>query len=553
MSHGPARVAYFCMEFGLSETFPVYAGGLGILAGDFMRSAKALGMPMVGVGIFWANGYTKQSLGVDGAPLDNPVPVKRDVLIPEEPTVKVTIADKEVVLKIWRVEAFDNARLYLLEPADEKDRHLTDRLYGGGKEDRIAQEIILGKGGVRALEALGIPVDLYHFNEGHALFAGLELVRREREAGLDLDAAMNSVRRKIVFTTHTPVEAGNETHANDMLAKMSATVGFSAKEVERIGGNPFNMTVAALRLSGRANAVAELHGVTARKMWKDVKDAAPIDSITNGVDHRFWQDAKVRDAFDAVDADKLRTAHESCKLELLSEIEQRTNVILHPDKLLIGFARRATGYKRATLFFNDMERAHKLLGTGKVQLLYAGKAHPHDYGGQSLIQELVALSHKFPNEVVFLPDYEMHLGRLLTRGCDIWMNTPRRPLEACGTSGMKAAMNGVLNMSILDGWWPEGCVHGVTGWQIGSEKNELSSDKPTHKEEAALDEKDAAALYNLLENEVLPTYYEKPSKWVSMMRASIEMSARFSADRMLRDYYQKLYAFVPRKAAAAAQ
>jgi starch phosphorylase len=519
------------MEFGLSETLTIYSGGLGVLAGDFLRAAKALQMPVAGVGIAWSEGYTVQQIGADGYPEDLPTTLDRTHLQRMAPTVSVRISGHDVELAIFRVDAFDNAPLYLLEPVEERDRWITRRLYGGGEDDRVAQEIVLGVGGVRALQALGLPVDFYHFNEGHAVFAGLELIRQKRERGLSFDAAFAEAREHIVFTTHTPVDAGNEKHDFERLRRIGAKADFTAQEMERIGGKPFNMTVAGLRLSCRANAVAELHGETARKMWSHVADAAPIGAITNGVDHRVWQDPRVRVA--GSDGE-LKDAHAGAKRDLLLEIELRTGTRLDPDKLLIGFARRATAYKRATLLFHDRPRAEALLASGQLQLVYAGKNHPRDTGGRALVHELVTLQQRFPGSVVFLPNYDLKLGRLLTRGCDVWLNTPRRPLEACGTSGMKAAMNGVLNVSILDGWWVEGCRHGITGWQIG--------DALDHATEAEGDAADAAALHTLLEEEVLPTYYRDRGRWLGMMRASIDMAVtRFSADRMVIDYFNMLY------------
>jgi starch phosphorylase len=394
----------------------------------------------------------------------------------------------------------------------------------------VAQEIVLGVGGVRALAALGVPVDLYHFNEGHAVFAGLELVRQNRQHGRSFEGAWQEARRQIVFTTHTPVDAGNEKHDFPRLRRIGAHEGFTAAELERIGGRPFNMTVAGLRLARRANAVAELHGETARHMWCHVQGGAPIDAITNGVDHRVWQDPRIADADSPA---VLEGAHRRCKVELLDEIARLTGTRLDADVLTLGFARRKTAYKRPTLLFADRARAEALLDSGPLQLVFSGKAHPRDTSGLALVAEVVALAKRHPGRVVFLPDYGLSLGRLLTRGCDVWLNTPRRPLEACGTSGMKAAMNGVLNLSILDGWWVEGCSHGHNGWKIG--------DQHDHLDDAAADVADATALHDLLELEVVPAWRDRP-RWLAMMRASIEMATtRFSADRMLRDYFRVLY------------
>ncbi|MDB4969508.1 MAG: hypothetical protein JWN44_5197 [Myxococcales bacterium] len=526
------HVAYFCMEYGLVESLPIYSGGLGVLAGDFMRSAHALSLPVVGVGIVWEEGYTTQRIGPLGETLDLPTPLDRSHLVKEAPTVTVTIGGHEVPLCIWRVEGLRAAPLYLLEPILPRDRWINRRLYGGGKDDRVAQEIILGVGGVLALQALGLPVDVYHFNEGHALFAGLELVRQARARGLDFDAAWDDTRARIVFTTHTPIDAGNEEHDVARLVRLGANMGLTALELQRLGGDPFNMTVAALRLSRNANAVAELHGETARKMWRHVSDAAPIVAITNGVDHRVWQDARVRDAISDGDDAALDSARAACKRELVREVAERTGVVLDDEALIIGFARRATAYKRATLLFHDEARIAPLLESGRVQLVYSGKAHPRDFGGQDLVREMVTLQRRFGGSVVFVPNYDLQLGRVLSRGVDVWLNTPRRPLEACGTSGMKAAMNGVINCSILDGWWPEACNHGINGWAVGERLLDEDSD----------DTNDAAALYALLEDDILPTFYGNRLRWRYMMRESIAVAVQqFSSDRMVRDYYASLY------------
>lgn len=526
------RVAYFCMEYGLDESLPIYSGGLGVLAGDFMRSAHALDMPVVGVGIVWGQGYTTQRIAAAGTNEDLPTPHDRRHLRKLPQSVSVTIGGRVVPLAIYRVEGLEAAPLYLLEPIEGRDRWITERLYGGGSDDRIAQEIVLGVGGVRALQALGLAVDLFHFNEGHALFAGFELMRQARGRGLDFDEAWAETREQIVFTTHTPIDAGNEEHALERLEQQGATLGLTAAQLERLGGRPFNMTVGALRLSRSANAVAQLHGETARHMWRHVDGAAPIISITNGVDARVWQDAGVRAAADSGSDEALDAARAACKRALCNEVARRSGVVLDPALLTLGFARRATSYKRATLLFRDEARMASLLERGPLQLVYAGKAHPRDAGGQTLVAEMVQLARRYGGRVVFVPDYDLALGRALTRGVDVWLNTPRRPLEACGTSGMKAAMNGVLNCSILDGWWPEACEHGVNGWAIG---DHLLDDESG-------DEADAAALYALLEDEILPTFYGQRPRWRNMMRASIAAAASaFSSDRMLRDYYAQLY------------
>jgi starch phosphorylase len=512
-----------------------------------MRSAHALGMPVVGVGIVWEEGYTTQRIGEAGETLDLPTPIDRSYLVREEPIVTVTIAGHDVPLAIFRVDGLEAAPLYLLEPVLPRDRWINRRLYGGGKDDRVAQEIVLGVGGVRALQALGLAIDVYHFNEGHALFAGFELLRQGRERGLDFESAWAAARTHIVFTTHTPIDVGNEEHELERLMRLGAHLDLSEDELVRIGGDPFNMTVGALRLSHHANAVADLHAQTARDMWRHVDDAAPIVAITNGVDHRVWQDARVRDAVAEGSDAAFDAARAACKRELSLEVSRRTGVILDDEKLIIGFARRATAYKRATLLFHDEERIAALLAAQKVQLVYAGKAHPRDVGGQELVRDMVRLAERYPQSVVFVPNYDLHLGRLITRGVDVWLNTPRRPLEACGTSGMKAAMNGVLNCSILDGWWPEGCDHGVNGWAIGEHLLDDENDD---------DADDAAALYAVIEDEIVPTFYENRDRWRRMMREAIALAtSQFSSDRMVREYYARLYrraaVDAPRRRAAA--
>jgi starch phosphorylase len=388
--------------------------------------------------------------------------------------------------------------------------------------------MLLGIGGVRALAALHIPVRLYHFNEGHAVFAGIELIAERMAAGLDFREAWRAARERIVFTTHTPVPAGNEIHPLADLTRLGARCELVESELREIGGDPFNMTVAGLRLCRLANAVSELHGRTARAMWAHVENAAPIIAITNGVHVDTWQDPRVPAAMDS--DERLRAVKREMKGEMLAEVEARTGVRLDADALTIGFARRAATYKRPDLLLRDPDRLAPLLKDRRVQLIFSGKAHPADQAGKTVIALLIETIRQWPESIVFIENYDMGVARLLTRGCDLWLNTPRRPMEASGTSGMKAAMNGTLNLSVLDGWWPEGCEHGVTGWAIGE-----------GHEGADQDERDLRALYDTLEREVLPTFAD-PARWTRMMRASIRMAVeRFSSERMVRDYFAKLY------------
>ncbi len=539
----PPRVAYFCMEYGLDTTFPIYAGGLGILAGDHMKSAGDLRAPITGIGLMWDEGYTRQVIATGGGLEDQYPKTSRDAVRRLDVTLEVSVRGKKVPLRAWKVERFITSNLYLLEPEHEEDRWITQRLYGGGNEERLAQEIVLGVGGVRLLEALKLPIDLYHFNEGHAVFAGLELLRSVKFGGSSLTERMDKLRPHVVFTTHTPVPAGNEVHDLALMRKMDADVGFSDAELESIGGSPFSMTVAGLRMARLANGVAELHGETARQMWKNVEGAAPIIAITNGVHAPTWQDARIRAALvtgkaRAQQDSELWGAHQKMKAELIEEIAARTGIKLSVDRLLIGFARRAATYKRADLLISDEHALQKLFDAG-VQIVYAGKAHPRDVQGKALIGKLIDAAKKHPSEVVFLQNYDMRLGALLTRGTDIWLNNPRRPLEASGTSGMKAAMNGVPNLSILDGWWPEGCEHGVTGWKIGDA--DPKDDAFDETDMARVDRRDQDLLHQTLETDVLPAYKDR-ARWLPIMRASIAMSEwRFSSDRMIEDYVTKVY------------
>jgi starch phosphorylase len=531
------------MEYGLDSSFPIYAGGLGILAGDHMKSAGDLHAPITGIGLFWDEGYTRQLIGHAGAVEDHYPKTPRDALRHVDVRVEITVRGKRVPLRAWKVDRYIRSTLYLLEPEHDEDRWITQRLYGGGVEDRLAQEIMLGVGGVRLLAALGEHAEVFHFNEGHAVFAGLELLRQNVFGGATLPERLTKLRPHVVFTTHTPVPAGNEVHDLDLMRKMDADLGFTDSELELIGGDPFSMTVAGLRLSRVANGVAELHGETAREMWRHIDGAAPIVSITNGVHQPTWQDARIRAALvpdkprDRQDLE-LWQAHQDLKAELIAEVAQRTGVELARDQLLIGFARRAAAYKRADLVLSDEKALRKLLGDG-VQIVYAGKAHPRDLAGKALVTRLVEAARKHPGGVVFLENYDMRLGALLTRGADVWLNNPRRPLEASGTSGMKAAMNGVPNVSILDGWWPEGCEHGVTGWKIGDP--DPNDDPFDEKDELRVDKRDREILMRVLEHDVLPAYRDR-RQWVAIMRGSIAMSQwQFSSDRMIEDYIAKIY------------
>lgn len=534
------RVAYFCMEYGFDEKFPIYSGGLGILAGDYLKTAKDKNLPVLGIGILWRQDYTEQYIDEHGNPYDVFMDHDfNDFIKDTGVTVTVTIRGETVPCRVWLVEYFNNAPLYLLD-ADvpgSPHRWITQRLYQGGSDHRIAQEIILGVGGVRALRALNLEVDLYHFNESHSLFAGLELFREQMERGLTFEQAWEETRQRVVFTTHTPVEAGNEKHPHGLLQEMGAYNGLSYEQMQRLGGDPFNMTQASLRIACMANAVSQLHGETTREMWREVHDKAPIISVTNGVHVPTWQDQAIRAAYEK--GEDLWEAHLQNKKQLIEFIRQKTGQVKDPNTLIVGFARRAAAYKRNQLIFGDMTVIDPLLKEGKLQLVFSGKSHPDDHIGKDVIRELVHKDRQYENSIVFLENYDMKIARHMVRGCDVWLNNPRRPLEASGTSGMKAAMNGVLNLSVLDGWVCEGPQHGVSGWLLECHEEEQYG----HLNQ---DERDLQALYRILLNEVIPAYYDDPTCWRNMMRASIEMSQwRFSTERMIQDYYESIYTKAP--------
>ena len=497
-SHGDEDdflVAYFSMEFGVDESLPIYSGGLGVLAGDHLKSASDLGVPLVGVGLLYRDGYFRQRLDSSGRQAEVPQPVDPEALgMTRETAVAVELDGETVEAAVWRHDV-GRVPLYLLDTPG-----LTDGLYAGDREHRIRQELLLGIGGVRALAALGLEPTVWHMNEGHSAFLALERLR---------DEARELVRESTVFTTHTPVPAGNEVFDEELVARY---LGEDVLELGRWDGSGFGMTPFALRMSARANGVSELHGEVAREMWARID--TPIGHVTNGVHPGTWTAPELEEA------DDLWEAHQMLKRRLTDRAG------LDPDLLTIGLARRFATYKRAGLVFSDPERLFAL----PAQIVVAGKAHPADEGGKDLMQELVGLSEG-TDRVVFLEDYDMGVARLLVQGCDVWLNTPRRPQEASGTSGMKAAMNGVLNLSVLDGWWPEGYSAEV-GWAIPGTD----------------DESDAEELYRLLEEEVVPAYADR-ERWSSMMKASIEqLGPRFSMHRAVVEYVERYYLSAHRSA-----
>ncbi|MGI6084238.1 MAG: alpha-glucan family phosphorylase [Acetivibrionales bacterium] len=544
MMHRLPNVAYFSMEYAIQSNVKLYAGGLGILAGDYLKEACDNNYPLIGIGIKWKQGYGDQIIDKDtGIPFDSYKNRHYDFLEDTGITVTVNIRQRDVKVKVWKYNAHSVDNLYLLDTDidgnDGEARWITGQLYGWFGEERVAQEIVLGVGGVKAIRALGFHPSVFHFNEGHALFAGLELIREKMDNKLSFKKALELTRKEVVFTTHTPIVQGNESHPVERLMYMGANSGLSKRQLKAIGGDPFNMTVGALRLSRKSNAVSQLHMKTANKMWKKIKGRSEIIGITNAIHIPTWVDKKMPELAEDYNCresqrNMLWERHMENKKELIKFVEKKTGVKLDPDVLLIGFSRRAAPYKRSNLIFNEKAFIEPLLTQGKLQIVFAGKAHPLDDRGKKIIADIIEMTRLYPDSVVFLEDYDMEIGRMLTRGSDIWLNNPRRPKEASGTSGMKAAMNGVLNVSILDGWWPEACKHGVNGWQFG---NGYQNDN-----EEKCDEHDFKALKSCLLTEVTPTYYNNRNKWIDMMAASINTTKTyFGMKRMLDEYYSKLY------------
>ncbi|MFW5998275.1 MAG: alpha-glucan family phosphorylase [Halanaerobiaceae bacterium] len=530
------KIAYFCMEYGLDEELPLYAGGLGILAGDYLKAAKKIDAPIVGIGIRWWQDYTHQYINNKGYPYDEFPINELEFLEDTGVSVDIEIEHNNIPCKIYKVEKYNNAPLYLLDTGhpDSEFGWITDRLYSGNKKERIAQEILLGIGGVKALRALNIEVDKYHFNEGHAAFAGIKLINEKmNEENLSLEDAIEKNKENIIFTTHTPVPAGNEKHNLENLQQMGLDKYLSRNQLVKIGGDPFDMTAACLKMSSIANGVSKLHQKTAQNMWKNLDNTGPIISVTNGVNVETWQAPEIKKAYEN-DKD-IWEVHLKLKNELVNYIKENTNARMNPENLIIGFARRAAPYKRGELIFRDTSKIEEHLKNGSLQLVFSGKAHPEDHYGKNIVASLVKMDQKYEDSVVFLENYNMEIAKYLTRGCDVWLNNPRRPLEASGTSGMKVAMNGGLNLSVLDGWVAEGVEHGTHGWIFDEIFPELD-------ETLGEDKKDMEALYKIINEEVIPTYYDNREKWIEMMKASIEMSHYdFSAERMVKEYYDKMY------------
>ncbi|HSP93683.1 MAG TPA: alpha-glucan family phosphorylase [Thermoanaerobaculia bacterium] len=581
------RIAYFSAEFGLTEHLPIYAGGLGILAGDVLKSSSDRGLPVVGVGLFYREDYFRQVLDKDGwqhesnPPLD---PERLPISLPlvpggGRPLVQLTVGDRDVSVLV-RFVRVGRVPLVLLDtnvPENaQEDRDITARLYGGDQETRIRQELVLGIGGLRALELLGMRPTIRHINEGHAAFVGLEKIRLlVTLGGLTFPEARERAAATNVFTTHTPVPAGIDHFPPELVEKYLtsyvAGAGLSWEEFRKLGqdgppnpSHPFSMAVLALRLCGHVNAVSQLHARVSRRLWLGLlpelaDEDIRIRAITNGVHRVTWTDPEVAklpvvDDPDTVDRAVFWRVHEGLRARLVAlarrrlveerkeqgasseEIEEASRV-LDPAALTIGFAKRFTTYKRPGLIFHDPERLKRILDGKPVQIIFAGKAHPHDDPGKQVLREVAQFCRRpeFRGRVVLLSDYNMRLARAMVTGCDVWLNNPIRPREACGTSGMKAAMNGVLNLSVLDGWWDE-APYEETGFTIGP----AIEDHP--------DDQTASSLYDVLERQVLPLFFDRneqglPLAWVEkMVQSAALISRHFSADRMMIDYLEDCYA-----------
>lgn len=601
-------VAYFSTEFGLHETMPIYAGGLGVLSGDHVKGASDIGLPMVSIGFLYTQGYFTQHISEDGWQEARHQRLKFEEM-PVLPlmdengqplTISVELPGRNVLARLWEVRV-GRVPLYLLDSDVEGnspwDRELTSKLYISDLDLRISQEIILGVGGVRALRLLGYQPDVWHMNEGHSAFMALERTRELVAAGKTFEEAIVQVRASSVFTTHTPVPAGSDEFPLWLIDKyfgqLWPQLGLDrdqfidlARNYQPWGAETFSMPILALRHSGQRNGVSELHGQVARKMWNRLwpdlpEEDVPITHITNGVHTGTWLARRLRAMFDrylgagwmehlddpaiwarieTIPDTELWALRRHLKRKLVYYIRERardqwlysgthpvqiiaSGVMLDPYALTIGFARRFATYKRANLVLSDLDRLLNIINRPDmpVQIIFAGKSHPADEPGKRLIQEVYRTVKKAENggRLVFLEDYDMNLARYLVQGVDIWMNTPRRPNEASGTSGQKAAMNGVLNFSVLDGWWREG-YNGHNGWAIGDDRE--------YETQEAQDAADALSLYDTLENEIIPLYYRErsadnlPGDWIARMKESIiSLSPRFSMRRMVKEYTDRMY------------
>jgi len=601
-------VAYFSMEYGMDTSLPIYSGGLGILSGDHMKTSSDMGLPLVGIGLLYRQGYFTQMLNADGFQQESypendwyNMPVERKTGKDGKPLkISVDLAGRQVVAQIWEVKV-GRSSLYLLDTNIEENapdiRNITAALYGGDKETRMQQEILLGIGGIRALRALGINPAATHMNEGHAAFLGLERIREiMTEKNFSFDEAKEAVWPTNIFTTHTPVPAGNERFEINMMEKYFRSwpqiLGISWKDFLGLGRinvydekESFCLTVLALKLAAYANGVAKLHGVVSRQMWQGLWPGLPIDEVpighvTNGVHPRTWvssgmlelldryfgphfedkpTDLAIWDRMDRISDEELWRTHERRRERMVAFVRERVRQqykrtgaverrvrqaedVLSPYALTLCFARRFATYKRGNLLLRDPERLLRLVKNNDhpIQLIFAGKAHPHDMPGKELIRELIHFAEKYDvtSRIVFVENYDMTVAKYLTSGGDIWLNTPRRPMEASGTSGMKAAMNGVLNCSIMDGWWDE-AYNPEVGWAIGHGEQ--------YVDEHLQDDVESKALYDLLERDIVPLFYQRgrdglPREWIKRMKDCMrQIGHSMSSHRMLLDYSNNFY------------
>ena len=525
------NVAYFSMEIAMDQSLKTYSGGLGFLAGSHMLSAGYLQMPMVGVTMLWSYGYYDQRIAQDGQVEVAYIRKYYDFLKDLNVSTEVEIFGEKVKVKAYYVEPelFGACPVYLLttdiDGNSDWAKSISHKLYDGNERIRIAQETVLGIAGVRVLQAAGYNFDVIHMNEGHALPAAFELLRQ-------YNGNLDEVRRKTVFTTHTPVAAGNEVHWVDTLLEGGFFAGASRERALQLGGENFSLTVAALRMSRIANAVSQLHGLVANKMWEWVEGRCPIRAITNAVNLHYWQDHRIKEADTP---EKLLAVKREMKAELFEYVANVAGKRFDPDVLTITWARRFADYKRAWLILMDKDRINKLLDANKIQIIFAGKFHPDDVMGKEMFNKLLNRSHSLKN-VVVLPGYELELSGKLKRGSDIWLNTPLRPFEASGTSGMSANANGALHLSIYDGWTVEGTFNGINGYTV--EYPGLDDEMPWEERHW----KDHESIMNTIENEIIPTYYENKAEWARLMRQAIRTSeAYFNSDRMVIEYYNRLY------------
>ncbi len=546
------KIAYFSMEIGLTNAIPTYAGGLGTLAGDAVRSSADLKLPLVAVTLISKRNYFSQKLDADGRQTEQTKewnPQEHMTLLPNE--VNVTIQGRQVKVKAWlyKYQGVTGAVVPVLfldtdvEGNAQQDREITFYLYGGDERYRLKQEVVLGFGGVRMLDALGFKVRKYHLNEGHSSFLALELLRKN-----DMDPM--KVCQLCIFTTHTPVEAGHDRFNYD-LVKEVLNGATDLEALKQFGGDEkLNMTLLALNLSNYVNGVAKRHQQVSKKMFAGYE----INAVTNGVHSYTWTGPSYRKLFDkylpgwtiepellakidTVPADEIWEAHVEQKNLLIDYVNKATNTNLVSDVFTLGFARRATEYKRPTLLFSDVERFRKISKQGRLQVIFAGKAHPRDGGGKRLIQDIYAFSKALKGdiEIVYLENYDMDIAARMVGGVDVWLNTPLRPMEASGTSGMKAAHNGVINFSVLDGWWIEGWIEGLTGWAIGPRPEETFDERSCFL-------KETDDLYDKLEYIIIPKFYDDPKSWIALMKNSIgKIAYYFNSHRMMRRYVTEAY------------